>query len=88
MLDGHLKKQREKYGGEPWLVGDRITYADVAFVPYQFLMPKLMSEEIKPLQLEQYTEVSGWIARLTARPAIKKVFESLPLPSTTAAKQD
>lgn len=77
VLEGHLKKQKEKYGGEPWLVGDRVTYADIAFVTYQYWVPGILKEELKPYELEQFSEVSDWIARLVARPAVKKVFDSL-----------
>jgi len=36
VLDGHLKKQPKGADG-PWLVGDKFSYADLAFVPWQHL---------------------------------------------------
>lgn len=39
VLDAHLKKS----GGE-WLVGDKCTYADLAFVPWYWLCPAIMGE--------------------------------------------
>ncbi|KAL1596342.1 Transcriptional regulator ure2 [Paraconiothyrium brasiliense] len=73
VLEGHLKKQRARYRSEPWLAGDRMTYADIAFIPYQLVVPKILNQELKPYDLEQFTEVSGWMNRLTGREAIKKV---------------
>ena len=81
VLDGHLKKQKEKYGNEPWLVGDRITYADLAFLTFQLFVPDILSEDLKPFDLDQFTEVSGWVARLKERPAVKKVLENMSKPT-------
>jgi glutathione S-transferase len=39
VLDAHLKKS----GGE-WLVGEKCTYADLAFVPWYWLCPVIMGE--------------------------------------------
>ena len=54
----YLKKQRERSRGEPWLAGDRVTYADVAFIPYQLAVNKILHDELKPYGLEQFTEAS------------------------------
>jgi glutathione S-transferase len=60
VLDGHLKKQKERYGGKPWLVRDRVTYADISFVTYQYLVPSItLKEELKLYGLDKYTEVNG-----------------------------
>lgn len=73
VLEQHLKKQREQYESEPWLVGDRLTYSDIAFVPWQLVIARILSEELGPYRMEQFEEVTGWLNRLTARQAIKKV---------------
>lgn len=39
MVDAHLKKT----GGE-WLVGEKCTYADLAFVPWYWLCPAIMGD--------------------------------------------
>lgn len=39
MIDAHLKKS----GGE-WLVGEKCTYADLAFVPWYWLCPAIMGD--------------------------------------------
>lgn len=78
LLDGQLRKQRETFGGEPWLVGEKMTYADIAFIPFQLFVPKLIVEELKPYDLEQFKEVAGWMERMIGRPAVKKVLEQRP----------
>lgn len=39
VVDAHLKKS----GGE-WLVGEKCTYADLAFVPWYWLCPAIMGD--------------------------------------------
>ena len=39
VLDAHLKKS-----GEQWLVGEKCTYADLAFVPWYWLCPAIMGD--------------------------------------------
>lgn len=39
VIDAHLKKS----GGE-WLVGEKCTYADLAFVPWYWLCPAIMGD--------------------------------------------
>jgi len=78
LLDGRLKKQRETFGGEPWLVGEKMTYAGIALIPLQLSVPKLMVEELKPDDLEQFREVARWMERMIGRPAVKRVLELRP----------
>ena len=38
VLDGYLAQQKHKYGAAgdgPWLVGNKFSYADIAFIPWQ-----------------------------------------------------
>lgn len=50
VLDAHLKKS----GGE-WLVGEKCTYADLAFVPWYWLCPAIMGEGFEKVSL-----ISEW----------------------------
>jgi glutathione S-transferase len=52
-----------------------MTYADIAFIPFQLFVPNLMVEELKPYDLEQFKEAAGWMERMIGRPAVKKVVE-------------
>lgn len=37
VLEGHLQKQDKGQDG-PWLVGNKFSYADLAFVPWQYIV--------------------------------------------------
>jgi glutathione S-transferase len=46
VLEGHLSKQKAKAGSDgPWLVGDKITYADIAWYLWQITIVKALSED-------------------------------------------
>jgi glutathione S-transferase len=81
VLEGHLKKQKEKYrdesGDGPWLVGNRITYADIAFVSWQWIVSRIdgFAFDKKLFNADDYHEVNEWLDRMYARPAIRQVVE-------------
>ena len=39
-LEGVLRKKMEEGEEEPWLVGTRVTFADLAFLPWQTMIAK------------------------------------------------
>lgn len=65
VIDAHLKKQKTDY-----LVGDRVTYADLMFVMYFRIFPTFVAPEIDLGGFEHYT---AWFDRMMARPAVAKV---------------
>lgn len=65
VIDAHLTKQ-----GTSYLVGDRVTYADVMLVPYYLSTSHMFTDLI---DLSQWTAFSAWFARLLERPAIARV---------------
>lgn len=69
VLEEHLKKQ-EKGADGPWLVGNKYSFADMAFVPWQNTVKGYLNGVV---DLSEFTEVAAWIERLTSRAAIKKV---------------
>ena len=74
VLEGQLKRQKENFGekaGGPWLVGDKYTYADLAFISWQLVIGKIL--EVGEYDVENYPEVKGWLGRMNAREAIKSV---------------
>jgi glutathione S-transferase len=54
--------------GKEWLVGGRITLADIALVPTVAFTPML------GFDLSKLANVNAWLARIKARPAAKKMF--------------
>lgn len=75
VLESHLFKQAELYhdGDGPWLVGNKITYADIAFISWQQVIATILTkEEFDP---DQFTHVKGWIGKMSARPHVKQVMD-------------
>lgn len=77
VLNGHLTRQREELGeeaihssGGPWLVGNKYSYADLAWVSWQLILPMLISKE-DGLDLSKYPAVADWVARMSSREAVK-----------------
>ncbi|KAF2023904.1 glutathione S-transferas-like protein [Setomelanomma holmii] len=78
VLEGHLKKQEKGTDG-PWLVGGKFSYADLSFVPWQ----NIVTRYFKDLNdLSEFEEVTGWLERMKARPALKKVLNDGPPPAS------
>ncbi|OCK99932.1 glutathione S-transferase-like protein [Cenococcum geophilum 1.58] len=77
VIDRHLKKQ-----GTEYLVGDKCTFADLAFVMWHQAMPRLVDGW--DYQTEAPT-FHAWNERLQSRPAVKKISEEKA--KATAAAQ-
>lgn len=71
VLETHLKKQ-EKGADGPWLVGNKPSYADFAFVPWQAGISRALGDKI---DLSGFELVKDWLERLNTIPAIKRVLE-------------
>ncbi|KAL1639649.1 hypothetical protein SLS58_007708 [Diplodia intermedia] len=67
VIDAHLKKQ-----GTPYLLGDKISYADLVWVPWQSLYP-IFGIDGWDWKTE-YPSFAAWNERLAERPAVKKVY--------------
>lgn len=69
VVDAHLARQ-----GTAFLVGDRITYADLMFIPYFKAVGTgelaLMAKEVDTTEFAAYT---AWFARVLERPAVKRI---------------
>jgi glutathione S-transferase len=66
VLDGHLV-------GRQCLVGDKCTYADIAFVTWQQSINKAVGDSFD--HTREYPNVQTWLERLLGRPSVKKVSE-------------
>ncbi|KAL3255725.1 hypothetical protein ABHI18_008098 [Aspergillus niger] len=59
-----------------WLVGDKCTYADLSFVPWQDLVPLVVGDQRVVQELtEQFPHVEAWMQRMRARPEVQKVLK-------------
>jgi glutathione S-transferase len=63
VLDGWLAKHR-------FLVGDKLTYADLAFLPWAAVIPVL--EGSKTIDFEKYPAYSKWMGDMLERESVKK----------------
>lgn len=68
VIDDHLKKQ-----GTEYLVGDKLTYADLMFVPWYMSAFSLGSDK---LDLSSYKAFNAWYKKLVERPAVAKVIKA------------
>lgn len=71
VIDSHLKKQ-----GTQYLIGDKVTYADLAFVPWHWLLmyaPHMMGEDFEKEWQQKYPKCWLWNQQLMERDAVKKV---------------
>ncbi|KAL7894410.1 glutathione S-transferase [Trichoderma sp. SZMC 28014] len=67
VIDTHLCNQ-----GTDYLVGDRVTYADIMFLPYCRGLATVIYPELDTSQWKNY---SAWIDRISERPAIARGLE-------------
>lgn len=68
VLDSVLKDKQ-------WLVGDKCTYADIAFAPWEHGMHGFFGAETKHLDAEhKYPHYWAWYQRLQARPSFKATY--------------
>lgn len=57
-----------------WLVGDKCTYADLAFVTWSFVADGLLKELKKTDGFnERYQQYVNWFAQMRERDSVKKV---------------
>lgn len=68
VLDAHLKKSGD------WLVGDKCTYADLAFVPWDAMIPFVLGPDSESL-FGSAPHFKKWHDTLMARPAVKKTMD-------------
>ena len=74
VLENWLAKQDVGSDG-PWLVGGRVSYADLAFVSWQLIFGKTFKGE--GFEEDDYPLVKAWLKRMVAREGVKKAVGSL-----------
>ncbi|KAE9364870.1 putative glutathione S-transferase 1 [Stipitochalara longipes BDJ] len=79
VLEAHLAQQKKEYAGAgdgPWLVGDKFTFADAVFVPWQIAFGIVITKE-EGYELDSYPLVKDWIGRMSAREGWKALLANL-----------
>lgn len=74
VLEGWLAQQRANADSDgPWLVGNKFSYADLAFVSWQALIPLALGEDV--YNVDDFPHVKEWMDNMTSREAVKRVME-------------
>ncbi|VUC23056.1 unnamed protein product [Clonostachys rosea] len=77
VLDAHLKKH-----GTGYLVGDRLTYADLMFLTWTYIFEERYPGDFDFSGFEAYTR---WLANMRGRSAVKKVWAEWVAAKKTAS---
>jgi len=67
VVDKHLE-------GKEWLVGDKCTYADLAWLPWGNNVPVLMIDQ-EGFSIDEYPNYKAWMERMVTRPKVAKVLQ-------------
>ncbi|OKL58435.1 hypothetical protein UA08_06132 [Talaromyces atroroseus] len=84
VLDAWLEKQQkqeyssESESGGPWLVGGKLSYADLAFVPWQRMAGMFASQE--QYDVNQFPYVKAWMEKMLARESVRETIANNPPP--------
>ncbi|KAH6668428.1 glutathione S-transferase [Halenospora varia] len=69
VLDTHLQ-------GKQYLVGEKCTVADIAFITWFTMVPWIFGDEMESLEIaKNYPNYHSWLERLMERPAVKKTLK-------------
>ena len=75
VLEGHLSQQNSDGGDGPWLVGNKLSYADLAFLPYQVIMPNFVSKD--EYNVDNFPHVKRWLDNMSARTGVQKAMRTI-----------
>ncbi|KAL0465184.1 glutathione transferase [Neurospora intermedia] len=76
VMEDHLQTQKEKYGTEePWFVGNKFSYVDIAFAPWQHIVGVMLTKE--EYDEDKYPLIHAWLERLRARKPIKEALDNM-----------
>lgn len=79
VLERHLARQEKEHGGSagfdgPWLVGNKLSYADLAFITWQKVIAMVL--EKNQYDEDNYPHLKDWIGKMTSRENVESVLES------------
>lgn len=57
-----------------WLVGDKMSYADLAFVPWQSNVQSTLSDE--GYGAKEFPHMTAWLKKMSVRPKVKELIEA------------
>jgi glutathione S-transferase len=70
VLEGHLATQKASSGNdEAWLVGNKFSFADLSFIPWQIIIAKFT--EAGEYNVDDYPHVKQWLGQMNSRQSVK-----------------
>jgi glutathione S-transferase len=74
MLDGYLALQEKEHVGSPgydgpWLVGNKLSYADLAFISWQRILPLVMEKD--EYDENNFSYLKKWLDNMSSRESVK-----------------
>jgi glutathione S-transferase len=89
VLDSYLAQQKLKHSDSvssdgPWLVGNKMSYADIAFVSYQKIISMVLGKD--EYNEDSFPVLKEWLDRMTSREAVKTVLERAVAAASHATK--
>lgn len=82
VLDTWLAKQQQEFADAdptangPWLVGNRLSYADLAFVRWHMIVGMFATKE--QFNEDNYPYLKAWIAKMVARESVQQTIQENP----------
>jgi glutathione S-transferase len=75
VLEGQLARQKEEFGAQPgfdgpWFVGNKLSYVDFAFVPWQLIVTNIFGGGGQ-FDESEFPLLKEWMAKLNARESVK-----------------
>ena len=67
--------QRPAGNDGPWLVGNKFSYADLVFVPWQVVITMVVAKE--QFDNEKFEHLNAWLERMKQREAVKKALSEI-----------
>ncbi|KAF3116891.1 glutathione S- transferase, nitrogen catabolite repression regulator [Orbilia oligospora] len=77
VFNAHLEQQKAK--GSDWIVGDRMTIADIAWAPWTRTMIYMPTYD--PTFYDEFPAVKAWFAKMEEIPAVRETIAELTAPA-------
>ena len=64
--------------GKEWLVGNKISYADLSFIPWYWRLEGIDKEGVgfKDNLMTENKAFGAWFQKMLSRPMVKKIYEA------------
>ena len=73
-LSGSSASRDSHFGPRQWLVGDKLTYADLAFVPWSHVAGGALPSGSNVDPLKEFPHVQAWYQRMVSGPSFQKAW--------------